>query len=408
MVNTAIMGRLDSPSYLGAVAVGTLIFNTIYWLFGFLRFTTTGFAAQSSEKSGEDTMWAVARPLVIAVFIGFGLIIFQTPILRGVMSLINPDADVAYFAERYFSLLIWGAPFVLSGYVFAGWLMGMARARQNLCLQIFTNLLNIILVFYFVRRFSVAVRAAAAATLIAQITSCALGAAMTFYYGRFDFLKFSLRELFDASEFIKIMRVNGDVMIRTACLLVMTNMFMSVGASFGTETLAANSILFQSQYFMAYLMDGFANVSSVFAGRALGRNDARLYRQNLRVSMICMIVLVILMTAAYKIWGASFIGVFTTLEGVLKIAVRYSFWLVVYPVSYGFNTVIYGIYNGVTKAAPIRNSSILALVIFLASLRIAVPAYGNDGLWLSFTLFNVTRSGYLIFSVRNSENVLFC
>ncbi len=406
IVDTAVMGRMDDPSYIGGVAVGALIFSTIYWLFGFLRFTTTGFTAQAHGRGdGEEILWAVARPLAIAVAAGCALILLQRPIFVGILAIVRPEESVVTFAGQYFHILIWGAPFTLAGYALVGWLMGMTYVRPNLYIQIFTNVLNLVLVVLFVLVFRWGVRGVAFATLIAQILSCALSAALVYRYGRFELSHVTLRRLFDRTAFRRIMAVNNDVLIRTVCILVMTNLFTASGASFGTETLAANSILFQLQYFMGYLLDGFANASSVLAGEALGRNDPTLYRRDLRLSWIWIAASIAALTLLHWLWDVRVIRMLTKLDTVAEIAIRHSPWLLLYPLTYGFNTVIYGIYNGLTWGAPIRNASVLALVLFLVALQLFVPVRGNDGLWLAFTLFNVGRSGYLLATVKTSLRI---
>lgn len=175
-VDTAVAGQLSSPAYIGGVAVGTMIFNTMYWLLGFLRVSTSGFAAQSlGSQNRSESVLALARPVCIALFAGLMFIILQKPLEYAALTLIQPDRHTAEFASQYFSLRIWGAPFALISYCILGWLMGMSLIKVTLLLQISMNVLNIVLDIVFVYVFHMEVYGIALATLISDVTGCLIG-----------------------------------------------------------------------------------------------------------------------------------------------------------------------------------------------------------------------------------------
>ena len=168
-VDAAVVGRLESAAYIGGVAIGTVIFNTLYWLFGFLRVSTSGFSAQSlGTHNDDDRYFAYFRPVAVALMISAVFILLQYPIIHGAMAIYKPDPEVARHAVIYFNILIWGAPFVLIGYVNLGWLMGRKRVKETLFLQVSTNVINIILDILFVWVFKMEVAGVAWATLISQ------------------------------------------------------------------------------------------------------------------------------------------------------------------------------------------------------------------------------------------------
>ncbi|MCY9026174.1 MATE family efflux transporter, partial [Priestia megaterium] len=273
-VDTAVVGQLPAPAYIGGVAVGTLIFNTLYWVFGFLRVSTSTFAAQANGASDPDQgVLALSRPFLLAVIVGLLFILLQWPIEHAALLIISPDADVSRFAVEYFRIRIWGAPFTLMNYVILGWLMGMAKIKESLCLQILTNVLNMFLAILFVHVFSFGVQGVATATLIAEVTAFILGVFIILKASPFKWKMPSIQALMDTNSMKRMFNVNKDLFIRTICLLVVINMFTAKGASFGTEFLAANAVLFQIHYIMAYFFDGFANASSILVGKAVGSND---------------------------------------------------------------------------------------------------------------------------------------
>ena len=242
-VDTAVVGQLPDPAYIGGVAIGTVIFNTLYWLFGFLRIGTSGFAAQANgaDDKLQGTL-AFIRPLIIALVVGISFIVFQKPIEYIALSLLHPAEDVAELASGYFGIRIWGVPFTLINYVIMGWLIGMSSIKISVLIQIFMNLLNIVLDVVFVFGFGWGVSGVAAATLLAEVIACILGLWIIWRGTSYHFQVPSIKMLADGSSVKKMMAVNQDLFIRTICLLAVFNLFTYKSADFGTETLAANEI----------------------------------------------------------------------------------------------------------------------------------------------------------------------
>lgn len=396
-VDTAVVGRLYDPALLGGVAIGSVIFSTLYWLFGFLRVSTSGFAAQAlGAGSDELALWALLRPLVIALGIGALFLVFQTPILDAALGLMQPSVSVTKQITIYYNILIWGAPCLLSYYVLLGWLMGMARLKAVLFVQISINLLNILLAVTFVRVCGWGVAGVASATLIAQIVSVGLTAFFVFYKNSFAWGTVSLAKLLDRQELKKIFSVNADLMLRTICLLTMTNIFTKTGSMLGENVLAANAILFQVQYLMAYIFDGFANASSVFAGKAKGARDSNVLKRTIVLSMQWGIIVSGLVAGVYWMSHVQLLALFTTMPLILNLCYEYYEWLLIFPFCAFAGLIYYGVFTGLSVTAPIRNSTILSLIVFLASNYLLVDRYGNTGLWIAFLLFSAARSVFLI------------
>ncbi|WP_411346268.1 MATE family efflux transporter [Paenibacillus sp. WLX1005] len=400
LVDTAVVGHLFDPAYLGGTAIGTLIFNTMYWLFGFLRVSTSGFAAQARGKNDMlEGMADLIRPLMIALVIGLVFIALQVPIVQTSLWLMRPTDEVAHWAAVYFHIRVWGAPLTLLNYVLIGWLMGMAHIRQTLITQITMNVVNMILAIWFVQGLHWGVAGVAAATLFAEALALLIGLWFVWRSPYMELVGLRWKGLFSWNSLRPMFRANSDLLVRTICLLTMFNIFTAQSTSFGPELLAANSILLQIHYVMAYFFDGLANASSIYAGRAKGAQSLPLLQRSLRLSWVWTSVVALLLTLIYALGREAFIGLFTDNEAVAGLAMHYQGWLLLFPLSTGFGLVFYGVFTGMTLTAPIRNSMLLSIALFIVSCLVLIPLYGNHGLWICFIVFGLGRSLFLLLYV---------
>jgi multidrug resistance protein, MATE family len=407
-VDTAVVGQLSDPAYIGGVAVGTIIFNTMYWLFGFLRVSTSGFAAQAhGAQDSKQCFLYLARPFLIALAIGIIFILFQWPIKHAALTLIHPDERVMIFADEYFSIRIWGAPFALANYVILGWLIGISRVKISLFLQVFMNLSNIVLDLLFVNILHQDVKGVATATFIAEVAAFLIGMYIVLKLSNLHLSAISNNELWNVGELKKMMAVNRDLFIRTICLLTVFNLFTARGASFGTEILAANAVLIQIHYMMAYVFDGFANASSILVGKAVGANDEALYKRTLSLSLQWAVISPLMIMLLYILFKDAIIPLFTKNQDVIELASSYSVWITIFPLAASFGLILYGVFTGATETAPIRNSMLISLVVYIVFLLVFIPVFHNHGLWLAFIIFSLGRSLFLAMYVPMLNRTLF-
>lgn len=407
-VDTAVVGQLSNPAYIGGVAVGTILFNTMYWLLGFLRVSTSAFTAQAHGANNENLIiLSFVRPLLMAAAAGTLFILFQEPIAHLTMNAINPSSEVKKYALAYIDIRIWGAPFALINYVILGWLIGLSRIKEAFYLQVLMNGLNIFLDLLFVHSFSWGVFGVAAATLIAEIMAVGIGVLLIFKSNSLHFKIPPFKEVMDFDSFIQMLNVNRDLFIRTICLLIMFNLFTKLGASFGTEILAANAILIQVHYLMAYFFDGFANASSILTGRAIGSNDKKGYEKTVSISFAWSIYSAAFLTLVYFIVKDRLIGLFTQIQPVAELAMHYGNWLLLYPITACFGLVFYGVFTGATSAAPVRNSMIYSLISYVIVLFFSFSMYENHGLWFAFLVFSFGRSLFLLMYLPRLNKSLF-
>jgi multidrug resistance protein, MATE family len=395
-VDTAVVGRIPNPASIGGVAVGAVIFNTMYWLLGFLRVSTSGFTSQAQGANNQsEIILYFLRPMILAILFGLIFILLQDPILAIALTFIGGSEAVLSVASTYFSIRIWGAPFILLSYVMIGWLIGMGKVRLALATQIWMNVLNIILDLVFVLGLGMGVKGVAYATLIAEVSAVVLGAWLLYLTNKERLVGIKLSMLIEIKSIKKMMKMNRDLFLRTVCLLTMTVIFTSKGASMGEVTLAANAILLQIHYIIAYLFGGFANASSIMVGRAIGGANKFLYKRAFTLSAQWGLASAILLSLSIFTFGENIVSLFTTITDVKAMSKVYLVWMIVFPILGFWGLQLEGIFSGATEAKSIRDSIALALMVFLIALWLFVPQYQNHGLWIAFVLFSLSRSFFL-------------
>ena len=401
-VNTAVMGQLPDPKYIAAVSLGAILFNNLYWLFGFLRVSTTGYAAQAFGAADRELgTLAFFKPLVLALLISIACIVLQKPILEGYLAMIGAAPEVNALCREYYYILIWGAPLVLGNYVALGWLMGQTRVRASVFMQVSMNVLNMALSIWFVFGLHMDIIGVAFATLLSQLYGGVISVVLMYYYGEFDYKNLPWGELLDWRTFIGMLKVNVNLMIRTACLLTVNNIIAAVGASFGTVVLAANAVLLQLKDIMSYLIDGMANGAAIFSGRAVGAKSGAGLDAAIRMTFKWLVVLAVILMGVYAAGNEFFIRLFTNLDEVVAMALTYNVFVLFYPVCAGIGMVLYGVFCGATRTAPVRNMMLLALAVFYLLQWQLVPIIGNSGLWLALLGFMAAQSVILLYYLKS-------
>lgn len=395
-VDTAAVGQLGAVELIGGVAIGTVIMNTLYWLFGFFRVSTTGQSAIAlGKKSEKDKATSLIRPFVMATIVGLTFIALQPLIWQGAEWIIDPEAAVAEEAKKYFFILIWGAPFVLLNYTLIGWLMGQAKIKETLFTQIFGNVLNIVLDVLFVLVFEMGVEGVAIATLIAQITTFVIGIVLVKRASGFSFKPYLHMAQMGGDEFKTIIASNTDLLLRTVCLLIMFNAMARFGSDLGADTLATNAVMMQITFLASYMFDGIANASSVFAGKSVGEKSPNLLSQVITLNFQWTTVFVVILTAIIWLTRDGIVLIFTQIPEVLELYGQVSHWLIIFPLVAGYGISVYGIFTGTGTTRPVRNSTFFTLVVFLVTAALVLEPMGNNGLWLALTLFYVGRFAFL-------------
>ena len=391
-VDTAVMGHLPDPKYLGGVAIGAMVFTFIYWGFGFLRMGTGGLTAQAFGAQDADEVRAcLARAAVIGIPAALILIVLQLPIASVAFSILEASSDVENLAQEYFFVRIWGAPATLMNFALLGWFIGCQNTKAALWHQLSLNGVNIVLDLVFVVWFGWGVAGVAAATAIADAVAVVIGLFLALPILRGLGGQFVRAKILEASKIKRTVALNIDIFIRTICLVSAFAYFTAQGAAFGNVVLAANAVLLNFQTFMAHALDGFAHSAEALGGGAIGAKDRRAFRDAVRVSVFWGLVVAVGFSLLYLVAGPVIIDVLTGIETVRETGRDFLVWSAVMPLIAVFPFLLDGIFLGATRGATMRNAMIVSLMIYVACCYFLVPLWGNDGLWASLTIFMGAR-----------------
>jgi MATE family multidrug resistance protein len=290
-VDTAVVGHLSDPVYIGSVALGAVIFSVIFWGFGFLRMSTSGLVAQSLGRDDRDEVRAIlCRALLTALAGGVLLVLAQWPLGQGALALTEARGSLHDETYRYFQIRVWGAPATLANYAVLGCLIGLQRTGAALIHQLALNLTNIVLDVVLVFGFQLQTAGVAAASVAAELTAAAVGVVLIARHLHRPFAV-SRWQLLEREKLRALLIVNTNIAIRTLCLSAAFFYFAAVGTRLGESVLAANAVLLHFQTFLAYGLDGFAHAAETLAGNAYGARRARAFRAAVRTST-CLAVLV--------------------------------------------------------------------------------------------------------------------
>jgi multidrug resistance protein, MATE family len=396
IVDTAVVGHLPQPHYLGGVAIGALVFNVLYFVFGFLRMGTTGLTAQAFGRADGDELRAgLLRPLLLAALVAALLLACSSLIVRASLLLFEPSARIGAELEGYLRIRLLGAPAGLANMVLLGWLLGLQNARGPMALLIVTNALNITLDLVFVLGFGWAVRGVAAATVCAEYGGAVLGLWLARRQLRSLAGAWRWPAILHRGAFRRLLAVNRDIMLRSLSLEAAFLGFTALGSRQGEIVLAANAVLFNFLTFAAFGLDGFAHAAEAMVGRHVGRGDASGFRAATKANLRLALTLAVLLALAFAAGGHLGIELMTGLPEVRATATTYLPYVVALPLVAVFAFLFDGVFIGATRTGEMRNGMALALGVFLGSVALLMPALGNHGLWLALLLFMAARGLWL-------------
>jgi MATE family multidrug resistance protein len=391
IVDTGVVGRIPDPAYIGAVAVGALIFDFVFWAFSFLRMGTTGMTAQALGANDRDEVRAgLGRALLIALAAGALLIVLQWPIRELAFGLIGGSAAVEALARQYFDIRIWAAPATLANYALLGWFIGLGRTDIGLVLQLVLNVTNIALDALFVLGFGWDVRGVALGTLLAEVVAMLVGGAIAWRYARGFGGRWARERLLSPERLRRTVAVNGDIMIRTLALVFVFCWFMAHGASQGDVILAANAVLMHFIAMAAFFLDGLAFAAEALVGRAVGAAHRAGLVAAARMTTYWAAGVAVLISIALMLLGPAFVDLLTVDVGARATSRMYMWWAVAAPLLGVWAFQLDGIFIGATRTADMRNAMLASLVIFLVAWWLLRP-YGNHGLWGAFYVHYIAR-----------------
>lgn len=403
MIDVAITGHMGAETFIGAIAVGGMLFNVIYWLFGFLRMGTSGMTAQArGAQCYDDVRMLLRRSLTVAWIIALIIIVLQWPIREFALWMIAPSDDVATLTRTYFNICIWGAIPSLSLFALMGWFIGMQNTRIPMIISILQNVLNIVLSLLFVYVFGMQIEGVAWGTVLAQWAGFFVALSLVSGERRVERGKRrvesgeSNEESGESNEervmskdfsWARFFSVNRDIFLRTCCLVAVHFYFISAGARYGTTCLAVNTLLMQLFTLYSYFLDGFAFAGEALTGKAIGAGNRQQLSTTVRELFAWGVAMSVLFCVVYAGWGRGVLSLFTDSQEVLTAANDYWTWTLLFPVC-GMAAFIWdGIFCGATASRGMLVSVFVSMATFFILERLLSPFLGNHALWLAFVIY---------------------
>lgn len=392
LIDVTIVGHLGSASYIGAIAVGSMLFNMIYWIFGFLRMGTSGLTAQSyGAHDLKEVTRILLRSTGISLMLALALLILQYPIRLIAFELIDTSAEVQQLATLYFHICIWGAPATLGLYSFSGWFIGMQNSRFPMFIAITQNIVNIVASLLFVFVFGMKVEGVALGTLIAQYAGLFMAYLLWMRYYRPLRKYISRKQLFTHDAMKRLFQVNRDIFLRTLCLVAVTVFFTSTGAAFGDVVLAVNTLLMQLFTLFSYIMDGFAYAGEALTGKYIGAGNRQELQRTIRHLFGWGIALSLAFTLLYGIGGKEFLGLLTNEQSVISASGDYFYWVLAIPFAGFAAFLLDGICIGATSTHIMLKAMVVASGSFFLIYYSLHNVLHNHALWLGFIVYLALR-----------------
>jgi len=392
IVSTTAIGRIGEAAMLGGVAMASVLFDCMFWLFGFLRMSTVAFTAQSLGAGETQELRAIlVRGFIVASLVGTGLIALQIPLAAVLLGAMGGSENVTRAAKTYFTVRIWSAPLALANYVVLGWLIGQASATLALTTQVAINLTNMVATVLLVLVFDLGIAGAAIAAVIAEAAGLLLGILIAQHLSRGQ-SAISRATLFDRAKLMRMLSVNRDILIRTAALITAFLFFTAQGARAGDVTLAANAVLNNFLMISGFFLDGLANAAEQLCGRAYGARNKDAFASAVKLVVMWGFGFALAVAACFLLFGPALIDIMTASVDVRRIARDYLWFVIFAPLLGVFAFAYDGIYIGATWARDMRNLMLLSLLIFLGA-WFSLRSFGNAGLWGAFLVHYAARGG---------------
>ena len=405
LVDVAFLGHLADIRYLAGVAIATVLFNYIYWTFGFLRMGTTGLTAQARGRGeNQQIIVTLLRNSAIALCLGLFILCLQKPLRDIGFTLLQADLTVIEAGRTYYNALIWGAPATLLNFVFLGWFLGKEQGGKVLLISLVNKSSNILLDYIFIVLWGEASHGAGAATAISQYITLGLGLILVLREISFLALRESCQKIINISAFKATFSLNRDILIRTLALVSTFALFTNLSATMGTKTLAVNTLLLQIITLAAYFIDGIAFATESIAGNIHGQGRKEELIPLLKLAGIVSLIAGLGFAITFSLFPQPLFSLLTNHSEIIEQLKHYVWWLL--PIL-GFGSIAYmldGYFLGLTAGKVLRQSTIIAVLLGFSPMAIAAWYWQSKHLlWLALTLFMATRSVTLGLKVKQSS-----
>ena len=391
LVDTAVIGHLDSPVYLGGVAIGATATSFLFMLLLFLRMSTTGLTAQAFGANNPAALArALVQPLLLALGAGVVIVALREPLISLALHVVGGNQDVLWQAQRFLEIRWLSAPASLANLVLLGWLLGVQYARAPVILLVVGNVLNIVLDVWLVMGLHMDVQGAALATVTAEYATFIIGLLMVKKV--MGLRGISVQMLMESwrGNIRRLLALNRDIMLRSLLLQVCFASVTIFGARLGSEIVAVNAVLMTLLTFTAYALDGFAYAVEAHSGQAFGAKNRGQLLEVWGAACRQAGLVALMFAVVYALFGEKIVSLLTSIPELQLQADRYLHWQIVLPVVGVWCYLLDGMFIGATRGAEMRNSMAVAALGFGLTL-FTVPYLGNHGLWLSVAVFLALR-----------------
>ena len=393
LIDLSIVGHLGNTAAIGAIAVGSMAFNVIYWVFGFLRMGTSGLTAQAfGGNNKQETQLLLSRSVILGLGIGVLLIVLQVPLLHITLWAMPTEQATGELVESYYRICIWGAPAMLCLYGLNGWFIGMQNSRIPMFVSIFQNVVNIFASLGLVYGLDMDIQGVALGTLTAQYAGMLCSMVCLFRIYGIRPQDMPIKKIWNTMALKRFANVNRDIFLRTLSLVAVNLYFVSVGARLGTETLAANALLMQFFTLFSYVMDGFAYAGEALCGKFKGAADGKLLQSTVARLFKWGAIMIVIYTSVYISSGQLCLQCLTNDEKVLQTAFTYVGWAYAIPTVGAAAFIWDGVFVGTTESHKMLQSAALAATCFFVIEYCSEKAWGNHGLWIAFLCYLTARS----------------
>ena len=408
VVDTAIVGHIANATYIGGIAIGTMLFDLLYWNFGFLRVGTSGMTAQAYGRGDRvECARLLGQSVSIALIGAILLWVIQWLFLTAALAIVPCSTEVASFAREYFFIRIWAAPATLSLMAFKGWFIGMQDTVSPMITDIVVNVVNMLVSYFLAVYTPMGAMGVAYGTVVAQLTGLLLALILCIVKYRtivqevWKILSDKAIRLLGDQEMKRFMSLNGNLFIRSLCFMVVYVGFTSLASKYGDVELAVSTIMMKLFMLFSYFVDGFAYAGEALVGKEFGYRKSDIGNRVSSISRVVRLLFAwslgvgVLFTIIFAVWSGDFYRAMTSDTTVLSRLADYTGWLIAMPIVSTLAFMWDGVYAGATAGKQIRNAMIYAASGFVLCYVTTYWCLGIQGLYIAYFAHLVARVLYL-------------
>ena len=401
IVDTGLMGHLESEKYLIAVSISTTFLTMIFWSFGFLRMGTVGLISQALGKADyRELVYIVLRNIIIAILISILIIIFKPLLINILNKIFDTSIQTKELINNYISIRVFSAPAELIIYVLVGFFLGVQRTFISSCLIIILSILNIVFSIYFVQELNLDVSGVALGSLLSAYITVIIFLFYTYFFiiKKYKVIpRFIARSIFNYKKLFKLLNINFDIFIRTILLTFSFFWVTYLSSTLGEEFVAINSILIQLIVISSFFLDAYAFSTESIVGYSIGKKSEKMFMSSVKNSIILSFITGLALSVVFLMFAKNIINLITDIEFLRFLSLKYLLWVIIIPPIASFCYQLDGIFVGATQTKEMRNAMIVSVLVYVFLSIFLTQELYNYGIWFSLLLFMILRASTLHF-----------